>query len=704
MKSWGEYVYVTTDRGRDGLLVIHMAGAPDNITWEFWQPELTANNNTDTLKTCHNIYIDEFGYAYLAGCNLNSGGPLILDVHTTPGTPIYVGASDPRYSHDVYVRDNIVYSSDINNGFFSIIDVQDKANPVTLAVQETSSRFTHNAWLSDDGKVLFTTDERPNAYIDAYDVSDFDNIRFLDNIRPLATEGTGVIPHNVHVIDDYLVISWYTDGVKIIDASKPDNLIEVGSYDTYQLPAGGFNGCWGAYPWLPSGLVLASDINSGLYILEPEYVRAARLEGIVRNTETGLPVNDVRIDIESEQVAYGRTGNNGVFKTGLATAGTYTIQVQRSGFRPYSTVVTLLNGEVTFLEIDLVPLQKFNLKARVLDAKTELPVPGAQIQFSGTGNELSFQADEEGEVSGEILEGIYEVVAGSWGYKYSVIQIEAADQLDEQIFYLDAGYQDDFVFDFGWEVTGDAVIGHWERGVPEATFFNGTMANPGSAFPDALGKNAYVTGLAAGNGPGDFDLDDGYTFLTSPTMDLTGYERPGVQYARWFFNSGGFGQINDTLVVYVSNGEEEVILEKVWGATNGWDLSAMFEISNLIEFTQEMRIIFEASDLPGSGHLVEAGVDFFSVVELATTPTDDINLPERLSFYPNPARGELTVVSGSSGGLLKMMNITGHVIQLQRIPEGSETFTFNLSELPPGMYLLQLETSTKVKTGKLIVK
>tara|TARA_B100001250_G_C19731302_1_gene758642 strand:- start:122 stop:1381 length:1260 start_codon:yes stop_codon:yes gene_type:complete len=68
---------------------------------------------------------------------------------------------------------------------------------------------------------------------------------------------------------DYLVTSYYTSGVTVVDASDPSNLIEVAYYDTSPGYDGGeFEGCWGAYPFLPSGLILASDQQTGLHILE----------------------------------------------------------------------------------------------------------------------------------------------------------------------------------------------------------------------------------------------------------------------------------------------------------------------------------------------------------------------------------------------------------------------------------------------------
>jgi len=43
--------------------------------------------------------------------------------------------------------------------------------------------------------------------------------------------------------------------------------VEVGYFDTYTPSnSAGFNGAWGVYPFLPSGNILVSDINSGLYV------------------------------------------------------------------------------------------------------------------------------------------------------------------------------------------------------------------------------------------------------------------------------------------------------------------------------------------------------------------------------------------------------------------------------------------------------
>lgn len=354
MKSYGQHIYGVTDvNGMDGLLVVNMTGAPDTITHYFWQPVLTVGPDTGPLEQSHNIYIDEAGYAYLAGGNLGVGGIIILDLFTNPDTPTYVGNSDNFYCHDVYVRDTFMYTSDIFNGHFAVYSISDRTNPQLITTQSTGRTFTHNAWLSDDGNVLYTTDEKSNAYTEAYDISDLNNISRIDRFRPLATEGLNVIPHNVHVHNDFLVISHYTDGVVIVDAAQPDNLIEVGNYDTWLGGNGGFSGCWGAYPFLPSGLLLASDRNTGLYVLQPTYNRACYLRGTVRDVNTNAVIPNVDIQILSPILNQGQTDNFGNYATGIREPGVYDVVYSHPSYSDDTMQVQLEQGMTTIEDIFL---------------------------------------------------------------------------------------------------------------------------------------------------------------------------------------------------------------------------------------------------------------------------------------------------------------------------------------------------------------
>lgn len=411
IKTWDHFAYVTSDQNgtRDGLLVIDLSTLPDSVTHRNINPEIMG---LGTINTCHNIYIDEFGFAYLAGCNLNNGGLLIYDVATTPGEPELAGVGNFNYSHDVYVRDNLAYSAEIDQGVFAIYDVSDKLNISLIANQATPFNFTHNLWLSDDGNTIFTTDELANAPVAAYDISDPQDIKLLDEFRPSATLDSGVIPHNVHVWDDWLIISYYTDGCIIVDASKPDNLVEVGNWDTFLNAGQGFNGAWGAYPFLPSGNILIGDINVGLFVLGPTYVRAARLEGTITDLETGSAINNARVEIADINVL-GFSKADGVYKTGTPTPGTYEVVVSAFGYESASKMVQVINGAVTMEDFELQPLPRVNLSGRVVELGTQDGIANSAVKLKIQGQTEEINADENGDFNlTNIVAGEYEVIAG----------------------------------------------------------------------------------------------------------------------------------------------------------------------------------------------------------------------------------------------------------------------------------------------------
>ncbi len=715
IKTWGQWAYVVADKAgtTEGLTVIDLRDLPNSAPFFHWTPNLP---NLGTLRKCHNLFIDENGYAYLAGCNVNSGGMLYIDVFSEPGNPIFVDAGPNSYSHDVFVRGDTMYSSEIDAGRLAIYEVSDKSNSQFIAAQATPFAKTHNAWLSDDSQVVFTTDELADAPVVAYGLSDLNDIEELDQYRPIATLQQGVIPHNVHVWQDWLIISYYTDGGRVVDASRPHNLIEVGNFDTFfGGSTNGFDGVWGAYPFLPSGKVLLTDIGNGLYVLDANYVRACWLEGKVTDAEDNAPLNNVLVSIDAEQANQANSFLDGTYESGLATAGTYEVLFYKEGYQPLAVNADLDNGVVTELDVQLQREQLFNLQgSTVVDASGD-PVPGAEINITGPFFAANLTSDENGLFSlSDFAEGTYEVYVGAWGYQTQYLEDYSLVEGEEVVFALAPAYEDDFVLDLGWssygieQADGEELTGFWERGEPIGTYFSsGALGSPEEDIDGDLGDFCYVTGNSSFN-LGVDDVDDGQVFLVSPPMDLTSYADPAVAYNLWFRNGGGSGSaVDDQLVVSVSNGIDTVVIEVVEdGTVQEWRERSVFLLQEVIDITDEMRIHFETSDFDPTGHIVEAGVDAFAVTDGIVSTSEPAALID-WQTSPNPFEAEVLVTyqlpEEYREADLSVYDLWGRKLQQYRLANGQSQLTVG-QNLPSGLYLLQISADGQLLATKKVVK
>jgi choice-of-anchor B domain-containing protein len=349
IKVYKNYAYITSEAGA-GLQIVDLRHLPDSTN--FPSKYYTGDGAIDTLlNRVHALHIDTSKkFVYLFGSTLLNGGAVVLDI-TDPWNPVYTGGYSNFYVHDGYVDNDTLYAANIYNGFCSVIDMSNKTSPVTLASFQTPHAFPHNTWPDVEKKTLFTTDEVSNSFLTAYDISDLNNITELDRIR---TSDTNSVVHNTHIVNDYAVSSWYTEGFTIVDVTYPYNMVEVGKYDTYGGTSTTFAGAWGVYPFLPSGTIVVSNINEGLFVLSPTYVRAAYLEGLVQDSSTNANLNGVLVEILGSAQS-DITDAVGKYAAGVATAGNYNIQFSKPGYQTrIINNISLQNGVVTTLNVKLL--------------------------------------------------------------------------------------------------------------------------------------------------------------------------------------------------------------------------------------------------------------------------------------------------------------------------------------------------------------
>lgn len=273
MKTYKDRAYAVSDNTNEGLMIFDLSDLPNSITKTY--------HSNEYFGRAHNIFVDEEnGRLYAVGTDTRSGGVIVFDLNDDPDNPTLLSSinlpADPNtlqgYVHDIYVRDHIAYASHGYLGYF-IWDMTDPTDPILLGSENTGG-YNHSSWVSEDGSFAIYAEEvpigRPLGVINLEDIDN--NFISIDHTFkfPLNPNYDNNRPHNPFIRGNYLFCSYYHDGIQVFDVSDPLNPSTVAYYDTNPSDTiySGFEGNWGAYPFLPSGLILASDVLTGLYVLE----------------------------------------------------------------------------------------------------------------------------------------------------------------------------------------------------------------------------------------------------------------------------------------------------------------------------------------------------------------------------------------------------------------------------------------------------
>lgn len=184
---------------------------------------------------------------------------------------IAVPGRNANFVHSVRVDDNLhrAYLSYWNLGTM-ILDVKNPAAPKLLGRIPITQEHAHSTYVTHGGRWLVETHETGGGLPYVYDIANPAKPWLLGRMDIPGSADTSV--HDPKVRGNHLFFSWYAQGIVVADLRDPTHLTKVAQFmpDSDYLNPDYYceTKCvdvWGVAV-ADHGLVLASDMNSGLYV------------------------------------------------------------------------------------------------------------------------------------------------------------------------------------------------------------------------------------------------------------------------------------------------------------------------------------------------------------------------------------------------------------------------------------------------------
>jgi choice-of-anchor B domain-containing protein len=569
VRTYQSYAYMISEGG-DGIQIVDLGAIDSGVVTH------VGNQLSGGDTSTHTLFINAAtGYLYRSG---GAGNGLRIYSLANPANPVLVGTWNDRYTHEVtvvkytsgpYAGKEIAFScGGFNNGFsqtgVSILDVTNKQSiQVIKHFSYPGAAYCHQAWPSADLKYLYIDDELDETG------TNFTNTKVIDitNLSnpvvktPFVNQSTA-IGHNLYVEGQRIYEANYRSGLRVFDNTNALAPVEVAWFDTWPEDDGAsYSGLWNNYPYLPSGIVLGSDINRGLFVWW-----------------VGAPLVDIAFPGGIPDVV-DPAGQTIAVQIQEASAGTL---VPGSGRIHYDVGAGWISQPLAHL--------------------------------GGT----SFQASLPAMACGKFVDW-YVTARSSNGITWTapagapLFAAQSTSALAQTLVHAD-----DMEAPSGWTVGAfddDATNGKWVLGNPVLS-----AAQPEDDRTPGSGVNCWFTRQPPSGGatPGSHDVDGGKTTLTSPALDVSGLSNGFVSYWRWYSNNIA-APADDTFLVQASASPAGpwVTVENVGptgpGTSVGW-FRHQFRASDFVA-GNTLHLRFVASD-NGVDNLVEAAVDELEVFDL----------------------------------------------------------------------------------------
>lgn len=410
IKVFFDHAFIVADIPAHGMQVFDLTQLR-NVT----NPPVTFSESAhySGFGRAHNLALNETtGYAYPVAVNDSIPPFCRFGMHfinvTNPQQPFLQGCTrppnTPYYVHDAqcvtyhgpdpnFIGHELCFLS--SGPRINVVDVTDKVNPdfVVASFPYPGVAYAHQGWLTEDHRYFVVDDEFDEInntngtvntrthFIDFQQVDNPEYIGFYES----PTDSS--VDHNLFIRDGFIFQANYRSGFHVLDTTgismtPPGGQVpiqEVAYLDT-DPDTGGVEqslaeGAWGVYPFFESGLVAVSDINQGLFLLNPILDSLYFVGGV--DTVEGCQDDTVEmvVDVRSQR------GNPMELQWQMDSGGGFVDLANVSGF-------SQVNGPRLKVTVD-VALFGNRFRCRVAAKQARSVISGEQVMVEQVGCGMS---------------------------------------------------------------------------------------------------------------------------------------------------------------------------------------------------------------------------------------------------------------------------------------------------------------------------